>query len=75
MFVKQEAPSISVQANKQKSRVALGDKVDLVFKTWDGDELKVVGYLGETVMVRQSFRSSPRHFLLWVDSLTPLATE
>jgi len=38
-----------------KARVpqALGDTVELVFKTYGGEEVRVAGYEGETVMVRR----------------------
>lgn len=37
---------------KEKARNALGDPVQLVFKSWDNvDEYKVTGYEGESVMV------------------------
>ena len=40
--------------NKKKDRVpvALGDSVPLLFKTWDGEELSVLAYEGETIMAR-----------------------
>lgn len=39
---------------KEKARNALGDPVELVFKSWDNqDEWKVIGYEGESLMVRR----------------------
>lgn len=32
--------------------VALGEQVEVVFKTWDGEVEKVIGYEGESLMVR-----------------------
>lgn len=32
--------------------MALGDSVPLLFKTWDGEELSVLAYEGETIMAR-----------------------
>lgn len=39
---------------KKKDRIpaALGDSVPLLFKTWDGEELPILAYEGETIMAR-----------------------
>jgi hypothetical protein len=34
--------------------VALGEQVEVVFQTWDGEVEKVIGYEGESLMVRIS---------------------
>lgn len=42
----------TTKKRKEKARNALGDPVQLVFKSWDNvEEYKVAGYEGETVMV------------------------
>lgn len=42
----------ATKKRKEKARNALGDPVQLVFKSWDSvEEYKVMGYEGETVMV------------------------
>jgi CRISPR/Cas system CMR-associated protein Cmr1 (group 7 of RAMP superfamily) len=53
----------ATKKRKEKARNALGDPVQLVFKSWDNVyEYKVTGYEGETVMVslRSPAPSLPR---------------
>lgn len=55
-------PAAEAENKLDEPRHALGDSVELVFKTFEGEERRVSGYEGESVMVRFSSSSSPsRH--------------
>lgn len=45
-------PAAEAENKLDEPRHALGDSVELVFKTFEGEERRVSGYEGESVMVR-----------------------
>jgi ferredoxin len=56
----EDSTSIKQKKKKSKLKTALGDPVELTFMTYDEEEIKVVGYEGETLMevgVRNDFET------------------
>ena len=56
-----EDPSVlkTTRKRKEKARTPLGDPVGLLFKSWDDeDEYQVIGFEGESLMVRFSLSSA-----------------
>ena len=64
-------PAAEAENKLDEPRHELGDSVELVFKTFEGEERRVSGYEGESVMVRFS---SPRNRHVWDDILKPDCT-